>query len=116
MHNENLQTSSSNHPRKPVLPLILCSRNDQYQGNSPLRLETALNYVAQNVYELGRKEDVEVIVADWGSETPLRGVLQLTPAAAKIPLELPLKPSSNGFSPWMRFSMKLLSQDAHGDV
>src|ERR1700730_10004235 len=68
----------------PVLSLILCSRNDQYMGNSLWRLQTALNYVARNVEELGRENDVEVLVADWGSEVPLRDVLELSPAAARI--------------------------------
>jgi SAM-dependent methyltransferase len=40
-----------------------------------------LNYLAQNVSDLGRKEDVEVIVADWGNEVPLHTALQLSPAA-----------------------------------
>ena len=53
-------------------------------GNSRWRLETALNYVADQVEALGRAEDVEVLVADWGSEIPLREVLRLTPAAAGI--------------------------------
>jgi hypothetical protein len=53
-------------------------------GNSRWRLETALNYVAKNVQELGREADVEVLVADWGSDVPLREVLQLSPAAARI--------------------------------
>jgi hypothetical protein len=66
------------------LSLVLCSRNDRYQGNSLWRLQTALNYAAQGVYELGRLKDVEVLVADWGSAIPLRDVLELTPAAADI--------------------------------
>ena len=53
-------------------------------GNSRWRLTTALNYVAQNVEEFGREGDVEILVADWGSEIPLREVLQLSPAAARI--------------------------------
>jgi len=53
-------------------------------GNSRWRLETALNFVAKNVQELGREADVEVLVADWGSDVPLREVLQLSPAAARI--------------------------------
>jgi hypothetical protein len=68
----------------PVLSLILCSRNDEYMGNSRWRLETSLNYVADQVEALSRAEDVEVLVADWGSEIPLRDVLRLTPAAAAI--------------------------------
>jgi hypothetical protein len=68
----------------PALSLILCSRNDQYMGNSRWRLQTTLNYVAQMVQELGRDDDVEVLVADWGSETPLHEVLELSPAAARL--------------------------------
>ncbi len=69
---------------RPILSLILCSRNDQYLGNSRWRLETALNYVGERVGLLGRGGDVEVLVTDWGSEVPLREVAALRPAAAKI--------------------------------
>lgn len=84
MPHERPQTSSSNHPRKPVLSLILCSRNDQYMGNPVWRLQTTLNYTAQNLQELGREDQVEIIVADWGSDIPLYKVLQLSPVAARI--------------------------------
>jgi hypothetical protein len=73
-----------NQPKKPVLSLILCSRNDQYMGNSRWRLQTTLNFVAKNIYELSREDDVEILVADWGSETPLREVLELNPVASRI--------------------------------
>jgi hypothetical protein len=53
-------------------------------GNSLWRLQTTLNYVAEEVSALGRMDDVEVVVTDWGSERPLREVLQLTPAATRI--------------------------------
>jgi hypothetical protein len=69
---------------KPALSLILCSRNDQYMGNSRWRLQTSLNYLAENVHVLGREEDVEVLVTDWGSDTPLREVLELSPVATRI--------------------------------
>jgi hypothetical protein len=73
-----------NTKSSPALSLILCSRNDEYMGNSRWRLETALNYVADQIETLGREQEVEVLVADWGSEIPLRDVLQLSRAAAKI--------------------------------
>ena len=84
MNDENAPASSPNSSNAPILSLILCARNDQYQGNSTWRLETALNYVAQNAVELGRPEDVEIVVADWGSKEPLRDVVKLSPAAAKM--------------------------------
>ncbi len=67
-----------------TLSLILCSRNDAYMGNSLWRLETTLNYVGDRVRSLGLDDDVEVIVADWGSEVPLAEVVALGPAAARI--------------------------------
>lgn len=84
MNNQDQKNSSTQSPQKPVLSLILCARNDQYQGNSTWRLQTALNYVAQNVSKLGKEKQVEIIVADWGSEVPLRDILALTPEAARI--------------------------------
>jgi len=53
-------------------------------GNSCWRLQTTLNYVAQKVHELDRESDVEVLVADWGSDIPLREVLELSSTAARI--------------------------------
>lgn len=70
--------------KRPVLSLILCSRNDAYMGNSRWRLETTLNYVGDRVQALGREDDVEVIVADWGSGIPLADVVSLGPSAARI--------------------------------
>lgn len=68
----------------PIISFILCSRNDQYMGNSRWRLEICLNYLADRALELGRSDEVEVLVADWGSETPLSETLTLGPAAARI--------------------------------
>jgi hypothetical protein len=66
------------------LSLILCSRNDEYMGNSKWRLETALNCLGHRLRRLGHERDVEVLVADWGSDIPLREVLTLQPAAADV--------------------------------
>ncbi len=68
----------------PVLSLIACSRNDDYLGNALWRLQTGLNLTARAVHELGLQHEVEIILTDWGSDTPLRDVLQLTPEAAAL--------------------------------
>src|SRR5476651_1634421 len=75
---------NSSPAKPPVLSLILCWRNDAYMGNSVWRLETTLNYTCDRVHALGREDDVEVIVADWGSEVPLAEVVALGPAAARM--------------------------------
>src|SRR5215210_7087051 len=68
----------------PRLSLIVSSRNDDYMCTSRWRLETSLNYVGANVRALRCNGAVEIIVADWGSEVPLREVLRLSPEAAAI--------------------------------
>jgi hypothetical protein len=66
------------------LSLILCSRNDEYMGNSRWRLETTLNSLGDRVRALGRAHELEVLVTDWGSTAPLRDVIRLAPPAAEI--------------------------------
>jgi hypothetical protein len=51
--------------KRRCLSLILCSRNDEYMGNSRWRLQTTLNHVADQVEALGRAKDVEVFVGSW---------------------------------------------------
>jgi hypothetical protein len=53
-------------------------------GNSVWRLETSLNYLARRVRELGKTEDIEVIVTDWSSEIPLSAVVNLNEDAQRI--------------------------------
>jgi len=62
-------------------------------GNARWRLETALNYVCERVHALGRAEDVEVLVSDWGSEVPLREAVSLEPAAACVVSFLTVPPA-----------------------
>lgn len=66
----------------PDLSLIICSRNDGYMGNSLWRLQTVINLTALNVKRAGSQLDVEIIVVDWGSTTPLRESLRLSDTAS----------------------------------
>jgi hypothetical protein len=75
------------------LSLILCSRNDEYMGDSRWRLQTTLNYLGDRVQALGYGHLVEVLVADWGSDVPLRDVVQLEPPAAAIVSFVTIPPS-----------------------
>lgn len=67
-----------------LLTLVVTGRNDDYMGNFKYRLYTCINYVARNAARLGRLDDLEVCVTDWGSEVPLAAVLPLSPEAASI--------------------------------
>ncbi len=68
----------------PKLSLVYVGRNDGYMGNFNWRLSTVLNYLAQNLQLLGRLDEVEVIVTDWGSQEPLHAALTLSAAARRI--------------------------------
>ena len=57
------------------------------------RLQTALNVLGDSVRRAQAMTDVEVIVADWGSATPLRETLALTPDTATVTHFLDIPPS-----------------------
>lgn len=67
-----------------LITFVLCSRNDQFQGDSLWRLGTSLNYLARQLAALGRLGNAEVIVTDWGSVEPLRDATLLTDDARSL--------------------------------
>ena len=69
---------------RPVLSLVTTGRNDDYQGNFLWRLETTLNYIGRRIASIGRCEDIEFVVVDWGSGVPLHSVLKLEEEARRI--------------------------------
>ena len=48
-----------------LLTVAVTGRNDDYMGNFKYRLTTCLNYLARNLRDLGRLDEVEVLVTDW---------------------------------------------------
>ncbi len=82
-------------PQNPLVTLsfVVCSRNDQYGGNSLWRLETTLNFLAMSADNAAWLDTVEVLVCDWGSVEPLRESVSLTPKAAKITKFIEVSPS-----------------------
>jgi len=62
------------------LSLILCSRNDNYCGDSLARLEAVLNHAGRKLHQ----HEAEVIVSDWGSDVPLEEVVTLGDHARAI--------------------------------
>jgi predicted glycosyltransferase involved in capsule biosynthesis len=62
---------------QPLLSIITCGKNDNYAGNFIQRLQHNLNKLNDNVKNLN-VNDVEIIIADWGSEEKLSDILDLT--------------------------------------
>ncbi len=69
---------------RPVLSFILCSRNDNYMGNSLWRLQTSINLLVAEAARVGRAHDIEILVSDWGSTVPLREAVRLTGEASAL--------------------------------
>lgn len=70
--------------RSKSLSVVVTGRNDNYMGNFKYRITTCLNYLARNLKDIGRLDDIEVLVTDWGSDVPLAKVLSLSPEAGRI--------------------------------
>lgn len=70
--------------RTKWLSVVLVCRNDNYMGNYKYRLTTSINYLARNLKQIGRLEEVEILVTDWNSEIPIAKVLPLSTEAGEI--------------------------------
>lgn len=69
---------------KPLLSLIVGGRNDTYMGDFLWRLGTAINFLAESLEQINALSQVELVVCDWGSTTPLHTALALSPAGRSI--------------------------------
>ncbi len=69
---------------KPIISFVIVAKNDDYMGNFRYRIETALNYTAQEMDRAGHADDVEILIVDWGSYIPLHAVLNLSNVARRI--------------------------------
>jgi len=67
-----------------LLSVCLHGRNDEYGGNFRYHLSLTLNFLASNLAQLDCLDEVEVLVTDWNSPTPLAEVLDLIPEACRV--------------------------------
>jgi hypothetical protein len=67
-----------------LLSIFILARDDNYMHDFRYRITTTINYLARNLKRLERLNDVEILVVDWGSETPLAKTLPLLPEAEQI--------------------------------
>lgn len=53
-------------------------------GDPMWRLQTSINFLAEQVSLLRREKDVEILVTDWGSRKPVSHAVQLSSTAARL--------------------------------
>jgi hypothetical protein len=71
-------------PVEKLLSLIIPGRNDSYMGDFKWRLGMCMDYLARSLKEVGRLDDVEVLIVDWNSDVPLHEEMELSPDAASM--------------------------------
>lgn len=71
-------------PRDKLLSLCTVGRNDNYEPDFLYRLTTSVNYTASKLKEIGRLNEVEILITDWGSSPPLSEVVRFSPEGASI--------------------------------
>ena len=69
---------------RPRLSFVIPARNDGFMGNFKWRFETTLNYLADNLLEVGKLHEAEIVVCDWGSEELLHTAVNLNQVARQI--------------------------------
>lgn len=84
MTDEKRKYSSEDITQSKLLSVVVIGRNDNYMGNFKYHLTTCLNYISRNLKDLGRLDDVEILVIDWHSDIPLSKVLALGLEARQI--------------------------------
>ena len=73
------------HPGKqPLLSICVHGRDDDYMPDFKYRLWTTIEMHAGQLERLGRLEQVEIVVTDWGSAVPLSEQIVLGQQAQRI--------------------------------
>ena len=69
---------------KMVLSICIAGRDDDYMPDFRYRITTTLNHYASTLTALARLDQVELVVVDWGSRTPLSACLELSDQARRL--------------------------------
>jgi hypothetical protein len=69
---------------RKTLSFVVTGRNDDYCGNFLHRLGLSMNYLAWNAGRAGLLHDLELLLVDWNSDTPLSDALALRREALGI--------------------------------
>ena len=67
-----------------LLSFCIAGRDDDYMLDFRYRITTTINHLARSVKNLGQRDQVEILVTDWGSHVPMAQTLELSPEAAEI--------------------------------
>jgi glycosyltransferase involved in cell wall biosynthesis/ADP-heptose:LPS heptosyltransferase/ubiquinone/menaquinone biosynthesis C-methylase UbiE/Tfp pilus assembly protein PilF len=71
--------------KTPLISFVTHGRNDGFMGDFLWRVSTCVNQIARSYAALGRLDEIEILIGDWGSEQKtLREAMTLEPAARRV--------------------------------
>jgi hypothetical protein len=76
--------NSTDFENPKLLSICMFGRDDDYTQDFRYRITTTLNYISRSLAHLGQLDNVEILVTDWGSETPMAKTLHLSPESVQI--------------------------------
>ena len=62
---------------EPLITFCICGKDDNYVDDFLYRIETTINYIYQEIEEIKKGKDFELIIVDWASKKPLHDTLGL---------------------------------------
>ena len=69
---------------KKTISFCITGRNDNYTGDFKYRITTSINYLAWTAKNLDVLDQIEILVTDWNSDTPLYKDISLSTEASQI--------------------------------
>lgn len=79
----NNEIISQARPSK-LLSICMTGRDDDYTHDFIYRITTTLNHTARSIYNLGQMNNIEILITDWGSKTPMSQTLKISEAATQL--------------------------------
>ena len=62
---------------EPLITFCICGKDDNYVDDFLYRIETTINYICQEIEEIKKGKDFELIIVDWASKKPMHDTLSL---------------------------------------
>ncbi len=93
----------------PILSICLSGRNDNYGFDFKRRFTQAMNFLAWSARRAGVPEQIEVVFADWNSDSPIAQELCFSPDAARMVrfIEIPPETANRYNPPFSPFSQSI---------
>jgi len=89
----NNPENSSDPQNEIILSICLIGRNDDYGKDFKRRLQQSMNFLAYSAEKAGVLNQIEVLLTDWNSDTPLAEAVTFSPAAAAMVKFIEVPPS-----------------------